>query len=797
LVVLSVVGWVSSISLALSTTDLHKTLPLGRLGFFFATLMPFSLVCLFRTFHRPAPHYNKSPFVIAATLCFLFAALSISPWVVKGAAHGTGRPNFIYGPLHPLLGAYLISCFFFALFTLWRVAREASGMRKLQLRYLGMGVLLGGVGIVTTNLLIPVLWQTSYYSLFGPYFTLVFVSFSAHAIISHRLMDVKVVVRKGVVYVSALGVASLLFLAAAALTRVIGTRTTEHLSLTVAVAIALTVSILFQPLKQWIHNSLNRYLYREPYDYQQTVREATRRLSTILDLKTLLHFLTQVIDRTLRVESVAIYLPAGDSKEYLASIVTSHGVRGSSSPPISLAASSPIVTFLQTQQRPFLLEEPPRNYPHELTQTTIDELQRVGGTIVFPLLDEQSVSGVLVIGPKRSGDPYLIDDVDLISTLVGQAAVAMKNAHLYREVVLANERIENILETMDNGVIAVTADQKVTLFNSAAEGITGLDAKQLKHSSLTLLPLEISEPIRATLRDLQPRLQHETVLLHPPRGSTSIIYSTSPLRDASGTVFGVVAVLNNVTRLRELEAEKRRTERLASIGAFASGIAHEIKNPLVAIKTFAELLPERFTEKEFREDFAEIAIREIERIDELIGRLRGLVTLQPQQFASTSIRELLDDTLALLRGQLEQAKIAVTISPCDDAFAVAGDRSQLKQLVLNIFLNSIEAMQHGGDLVVTLSRVHVEEQDCVELAIQDSGPGIPEAIFGQMFDPFVTTKPQGSGLGLSICRGIVEAHRGSITIHNNAHTSGVTVIIKLPVAQSPPTAAGLADHDSV
>src|SRR4029077_10367990 len=150
------------------------------------------------------------------------------------------------------------------------------------------------------------------------------------------------------------------------------------------------------------------------------------------------------------------------------------------------------------------------------------------------------------------------------------------------------------------------------------------------------------------------------------------------------------------SRLRELEEGKRRSERLASIGALAAGMGHEIKKPLVAIRTFAELLPERFSDDDFRNEFSQIVVQEVERIGELLGRLRGLTSPQPQQVVSIYLRELVEETLGLLRGQLEQANIGVQVAYDEDSTVVDGDRGQLKQLLLNVFLNAIEAMPDGG-----------------------------------------------------------------------------------------------------
>jgi hypothetical protein len=196
--VLTIVGWISTITFALSADDNRVVIGLGRLGFAFASAIPFTLLCMFTAFSDERARIKKGRIIILGLFCTLFVSLSLSPWIVAGARSTDGHQNFIYGPAHRFFGFYFLASFVFALYTLWAALRSASGLRRLQLRYLLIGIVLGGIGGTTTNLIVPLIWKTSAYSAFGPYFTLLMVSFSAHAIIRHRLMDIRVVIRKGV-----------------------------------------------------------------------------------------------------------------------------------------------------------------------------------------------------------------------------------------------------------------------------------------------------------------------------------------------------------------------------------------------------------------------------------------------------------------------------------------------------------------------------------------------------------------------------------------------------------------------
>jgi len=244
-------------------------------------------------------------------------------------------------------------------------------------------------------------------------------------------------------------------------------------------------------------------------------------------------------------------------------------------------------------------------------------------------------------------------------------------------------------------------------------------------------------------------------------------------------------VFSDLSKIKALESEKRRAERLAAFGTLVSGIAHEIKNPLVAIRTFAELLPERFTDADFRDTFAKVVVAEIGRIDDLVAKLRGLVVPSVQQAAITDIREPIMDTLALLSGQLEQTRTTVRRAFLDPAPLVAVDPNQLKQLSLNLFQNAIEAMGHGGALTVRVRRGDTHDTPTVLVEVEDTGPGIPESIRNSIFNPFFTTKEQGTGLGLAICRGITDAHHGTIRADPSDEGHGTTITVEFPAATEP------------
>lgn len=393
----------------------------------------------------------------------------------------------------------------------------------------------------------------------------------------------------------------------------------------------------------------------------------------------------------------------------------------------------------------------------------------VSCALALPIISEDRIIGVISLGPKLSGDPFYPEDLDLLMTLANQAGVAIKNARLYEQVVLANEYIENILSTIESGVVAVNAAMRIVMFNRAAEQLTGLTAEAMKGQLAECLPGCLHDALAATLHNGSPRIEPEIVLPTLRQRSGDLmtlpaICTTSPLRDPDGTVLGAVAVFSDLTPLKELEVERRRAERLAYFEVLASGLAHEIKNPLVAIKTFMQLLPRRRNDDRFIDDFGRVATREMERMERLLERLRTLSGPGDRPRHPLDVRAPIREALESLQPACDEKNITMIASLGPAPCMVRGDHGELEQLFLNLFMNAHEATPPGGTVMIDLART----DEHVAVTVGDTGPGIPSDLLERVFDPFFTTKQRGAGLGLTICAGIAQTHGARLRAGNRA-----------------------------
>jgi len=475
-------------------------------------------------------------------------------------------------------------------------------------------------------------------------------------------------------------------------------------------------------------------------------------------------------------DGVAIYLHDNDGDQFELAVSELSGES-----PSSLTRSAALIRKIARERELIFRDEMADGSKAFASAELLTECTELCAEVIVPLVNEEQVIGLLCIGAKRSGDPYFSNDADLLATLANQSAVAIRNAQNHQRVVQVNEELEKILGTIESGVIALGRKGKITLFNRAAERLTNVPAQAARGRAADCLPPPLPELLAEAALDGQSRPQEELYLPDAAGQLVPLMCSTSPVLNPQGVVTGAVAVLADLSRLKELEHEKRRAERLASLEAIASGLVHEIRNPLVAIKTFTQLLPIRYHDEEFRERVYRVSDREIRRIEDLLTRFRTLSSASSQPMEPVDISGPMQDTLETLQPRFEEQRIRLRLVADGTPRRIQGNASQLEQLFLNLCLNALEAMEPGGELTVRVADLSEGGGSTLLVEISDTGSGIPEELLPTLFNPFVTSKAHGTGLGLAICRSIADAHRARLSARNNADRAGATFTIEFPV----------------
>jgi PAS domain S-box-containing protein len=747
-----------------------------RLTFVGASLAPSAFLVFIHAYPTRSRWPTANMLRITYSIGIAFAAVAFTTELLAYEASltsvGLTRKT---GPLYPFFGLYCFSIFCFALLILVKKWHSSTGLGRLQLQYLGIAAFVPMAGGLTTNLILPIAANQSAYGWLGPHFLFPFVLLVAHAIIRHRLMDLRFVVHRGLT----LAAATVMSLCPVGILMVMfWPQLSSQLAardLIILIAAIVMATLLVPPTRDLAGRLFDRYAYRTHANFQRTVRDVSRRFTRYLELRTLLSLVIETIGPSTECEGVAVYLEKGTVFLRL-KVDLRHPSAKFAAPEI---VPEQITATLAHKRELIAVDSLTEG---ELNSKSLhDELRRLNWALVLPLISEDTVIGFIALGPKLSGDPFYPQDLDLLMTLANQAGITIKNAQLYTQVVLANEHIENIVRTIESGVVAVDEAGHIAMFNRAAEQLTGLAAGLVQDQSVDVLPASLGALLKSTVADGRERTEPE-IQLQAGSVTRPVICTTSPLREPTGAVLGAVAVFSDLTPFKQLENERRRAERLAYFEVLAASLAHEIKNPLVSIKTFAQLIPRRHKDEQFVEEFSRIVTREISRMERLIERLRALARASDRPKVPLDIREPLAQAVEFLRPAFDEKRIALRTAFGREPRTVVGDLHELEQLFINLLMNAHEATPPGGSVSIELAA----GSEATFVHVADSGPGIPPELLEHVFDPFITSKPRGSGLGLTISAGIAAVHRAKLR-PSNPPGGGALFTVEFPLA----TQAGL------
>ena len=338
-----------------------------------------------------------------------------------------------------------------------------------------------------------------------------------------------------------------------------------------------------------------------------------------------------------------------------------------------------------------------------------------------------------------------------------------------------------VLASMTNGLITLDLDSRIVSANSAAQAILGLQDRHWQGISFRDLWPEDNSFIRLLQKCLKtetPCGNQEISLNTDGEKQRTLMVNTSFLENGRGKKMGVVVVINDITEVKALEARMRQSDRLAALGTLSAGLAHEIRNPLSAIKTFVQLLPRKLSNPAFFDKFETTVPRELNRINDLIESLLELARPPKLEFNTTSLSGCLSQVEDLYRDKLEAANITLEISQEESLPELWADREHLVRALSNIVLNGLEAMPGGGKLTVTAEELGGQ----VVLRFIDTGVGMDVPTKDKIFNPFFTTKETGTGLGLAMTHKIIQEHGGNIEV-NSVVGKGTTFTLTFPGVQ--------------
>lgn len=405
-----------------------------------------------------------------------------------------------------------------------------------------------------------------------------------------------------------------------------------------------------------------------------------------------------------------------------------------------------------------------------------------------PIQDEQGniLAVVQVSVPCGMESPYTFSITVAAAKAVEARLIQMQMAKqlqtIKNNLSQLVQQSEIIFNAMSQGVFIINKDCVVTFFNKAAEKIWGVPASEVVGKRFDCLsapkcPLKESLLVRA-IKEQKTFTNMECTCKNGHQQDINLLVNTNLFWDDNNNVAGAIGIYTDVTLMRRQEARIQEQKKLAMVGQMAAGVAHEIRNPLTSVRGFAQLIREKvgMDNSELRE-YMEIMIQEIDQADSFINNFLQLAKPKPPHMQQCSLNDVITQFIRIFESQafLQGVKI---ITQLQELPPIIIDKDQIKQVLLNLCQNALQAMELGGTITITTE--HLVEEEEIRLRVTDNGQGVSPENIEKLGIPFYTTKDTGTGLGLSITYAIIDRHQGRIEVASQLG-EGTTFSIYLPL----------------
>lgn len=513
--------------------------------------------------------------------------------------------------------------------------------------------------------------------------------------------------------------------------------------------------------------------------------ELSKAFLTTLDLDSLLDQIVQTGLQETKADRASLMLVEGQELVVKASVGLPSEIAASARDKVGQG----IAGWGADRGEPLLLAEGASLNP-QIREAMIRE--EITSALCVPLLVKDKVIGVLNISKLGEGPAFTQGDLEFVSILGGEAAIAIENARLYREAIEEKRKTETILEGTFDGLIVIDNDMRITSFNPGAEAITGYAADQVLGKRLTeVFGAEIGEEGSPLYRAMEAgqRVSPVETILSGSSNARDVLEGVTPLHDARGDIFGYLLSFADITRLKEVD-------RLKS--SIVANVSHELRAPLASIKAYTELLLDELEEgdRDLRQRFLKVIDRETDRLTELIGDLLDLARLEAGQFVMKkeplSINGVVDDIFGLFDIQAQEREISLHADIQPDLPPVPADRELVTILIKNLVGNAIKFSKEGGRVDVVAREACPESNRRKDtkliLSVIDQGVGIPPDDLPHIFEKFYRVRSkmesgvEGVGLGLVLAKEAAEAHGGKIEVESELGV-GSRFIVTLPIRE--------------
>src|SRR5437667_2496565 len=753
------------------------------------------------------------------------------------------------GPLYHVFFVYFYAFFFAGLIHLGHAYKRAdSGFRRNRTVLILVGTavaIFGGVVDVGRFALAGTFPVVERMYPIGIPANMVYALMFGTAIIRYRMFNVSAVVKKCAVYGTVgAAVTSVLVVLTWVLERAFDLESAT--AVWIIAPLGFIFTLLLTPLGRPIEDWIERLMFSKSRGCHETLVALSKQMSTLLDVGKIVDTLVQGLVRGIPLTHCALLIYDEPSRSFVTQ--REETTSGESAGIASVRGDSLIVQWLKGHEGVLVKEEAvldPR--ASHFFEAAGEHLEDIRASLIVPLKLETEITGILLIGEKLSGEIFGTEELELLEVLANEAAIAMQNARLYEQVDRERRRIEVLYQlsrrlataSETQEILSLIVNETSQLLGSEVAALRLLEGDELVLKAWTDSP--IAEAFRPRLR-IGESLSGSVVATNQPIAVGDVLdderydplhkkavglygFLGVPLR-ANGKPTGVLYVYTTQRRLfgaddisllsafadqasmilekSRLAAERKRaeealrqSEKLATMAQLRVGVAHELNNPLTVLIGYAGVLrsgtdgPSTKLRGRSVEYVAEQIETAAEQCSRIVGNFLALARKHPPERRRVALNRTVTEAVELLAYPLKLDTVRVELDLAADLPDLWADRHQLQQVVVNVLTNAHHALRQTSSRQITLTTRYDPARSCVVLRVADTGPGIPPELLARIFEPCFTTKPvgEGTGLGLSLCRGLVESHEGSIRVESEVGRSPVFTI-ELPVSSTAIESAG-------
>lgn len=756
--------------------------------FFFSSIFPDRV-------ERPVDRYLGMLFFVISLL-LSFSSSSI----VKSVSFVHQLHQAKYGQLFPVFWLYFMGCMAYSLYILYRKSTSYYGIKRLQILYLYFGVVVSIFLGVITNLILPILgvWQVER---FVPLVSVPIPAVVAYAIVKYHLMEISIVIKRSTVFIALSIILSITYISVGIIMGSI-IPVSEYKQTITNMVSAIVMVLIFVPARELIQHIIEKTLFHTRYSHPKILRDSTAMFSSINDLKGLLQHAIQHLYDSVGIDKICILLKDEKTQHYSQKAA----INFPSDSNLLLLSHDAIITWLYRNRTVLSRDQLNRFANNKHEHLLENALVSLNVDSCIPVFQGNALFGIILLGKKVNKRAFTQEDIQMFLAFSGQLSMAARNAQLYLGLKEAKTYRDNILQSLKSGVIVVESNEEITLINNEAKRILGLKGSSSPEEILKSLGKDTYQLLRQTLKS---NTEYPNLEIFVERKGKRVPcgVTITKLKTEFGQELGSLIILTDLTELKLLQMEKQHADRLAYLGVLAANIAHEIKNPLVAINTYFQLLPQKKNDHEFHDGFQKIALKEIGRINRIIEDMLNQAKPSETIMQPIDPHSTLLDTLHFLRNTVAEKGVEITTVFAEKRCVIVADEDKIKQVLLNIIQNSLDALTRNGSIKISTWFVNnlsefrkmaklnpnsmffsfaspflqnAKDAQHFVIKISDNGEGIPAEKISYIFEPFFTNKDKGTGLGLSMVYRILKDHEGGIYVEST-EGSGTDFYISLPL----------------